>query len=97
EAAAELAAALEPVAPDGWGRVGVRRGTERFTVAGLARLGLHEAHHHLTDAGRVLNAASGDDALLRLLESLVAARRINGPVDERERAALDAFDRELAR
>jgi hypothetical protein len=47
-----LAAALARV-DGGWERRAVRRGTEVFTVAGLARFALHEGGHHLADARRV--------------------------------------------
>jgi len=40
-------------AEGGWHRRAVRRGTETFTVAGLARFALHEGRHHLEDARRV--------------------------------------------
>ena len=35
---------------DDWSRTARRDGVDRFTVAGLACFGLHEAHHHLLDA-----------------------------------------------
>ena len=35
-----------------WRRGATRRGRERFTVEGLARFALHEAHHHRVDAER---------------------------------------------
>ena len=54
-----LAAILERVPPDGWAKQATRRGTESFTVAGLARFALHEAHHHLADAERAVRAAPG--------------------------------------
>jgi hypothetical protein len=47
-----FATVLAAVPDDGWGRHGVRRSGEQFTVAGLARFALHEAHHHLQDAER---------------------------------------------
>jgi hypothetical protein len=47
-----LAAVLAAVPSSGWERTGVRRAGEHFTVAGLARFALHEAHHHLQDAER---------------------------------------------
>lgn len=49
---AALAATLRAVPDDGWERTCTRRRTERFTVAGLARFALHEAHHHRVDAAR---------------------------------------------
>jgi hypothetical protein len=48
--AEHLAATLDQVPDDGWERSGIRRGTERFTVADMARFSLHEGHHHLQDA-----------------------------------------------
>jgi len=45
-----LALALEAVEGDAWGRTGVRRAGERFTVEGLGRFALHEAAHHRRDA-----------------------------------------------
>lgn len=33
-----------------WNRTARRDGVDRFTVAGLACFGVHEAHHHLLDA-----------------------------------------------
>jgi len=33
-----------------WSRTAMRDGVDRFTVAGLACFGVHEAHHHLLDA-----------------------------------------------
>jgi hypothetical protein len=47
-----FATVLAAVPADGWERTGVRRGSETFTVAGLGRFALHEAHHHLQDAER---------------------------------------------
>jgi hypothetical protein len=47
-----LATVLTAVPSDGWARTGTRRDRETFTVAGLARFALHEAHHHLQDAER---------------------------------------------
>jgi hypothetical protein len=41
--------------PDSWRRDGTRRGTERFTVEGLARFALHESTHHRLDAYRSAN------------------------------------------
>ncbi len=51
DAAVALALALPRLDdPDAWDRTGTRRGTERFTVEGLARFALHESHHHRRDA-----------------------------------------------
>jgi hypothetical protein len=50
-AANRLADAVDAVPLGGWQRAGTRRGTERFTVEGIARYSLHEAHHHRHDAG----------------------------------------------
>ena len=61
--AEQLASALDAVPDDGWTRAGVRRGTERFTVAGLARFALHESHHHRRDATPVRIAGADDAAL----------------------------------
>jgi hypothetical protein len=56
EANADLfATVLAAVPADGWDRHGVRRPGEDFTVAGLARFALHEAHHHLQDAERAVS------------------------------------------
>jgi hypothetical protein len=52
--AVEMAATLASVAESEWGRTGTRRGHELFTVEGLARFCLHEAHHHRRDAERIL-------------------------------------------
>jgi hypothetical protein len=41
---------LDAVPDDAWQRTSERRDGEVFTVAGLARFTLHEAHHHLGDA-----------------------------------------------
>lgn len=48
--AEHLAGTLDRVPVDGWQRAGIRRRTERFTVADMARFSLHEGHHHLRDA-----------------------------------------------
>jgi hypothetical protein len=40
-----------------WSRIARRDGVDRFTVAGLACFGLHEAHHDLLDAEGRLNWA----------------------------------------
>jgi hypothetical protein len=52
-AAERLAALLEEVPEDGWGRVGLRNGSER-SVLDVARGAVHEGNHHLLDIGRVL-------------------------------------------
>jgi hypothetical protein len=55
ESNADLFATILAAVPHtGWSRTGRRRGDETFTVAGLARLALHEAHHHLQDAERAV-------------------------------------------
>jgi hypothetical protein len=51
-----FATVLAAVPHSGWERTGVRRAGEHFTVAGLARFALHEAHHHLQDAERAAAA-----------------------------------------
>ncbi|MBK9179190.1 MAG: DinB family protein [Acidimicrobiales bacterium] len=56
ERAERLAGALDAVPRSGWGRTARRRGSEPFTVAGLARFALHESAHHRADAER---AATG--------------------------------------
>lgn len=48
--AEHLATALDAVPAGAWERAGTRRGTERFTIADMARFSLHEGHHHLRDA-----------------------------------------------
>lgn len=50
-----LAATVEKVPEDGWGRVGLRRGEER-SVRLSARRAVHEGSHHLLDIGRGLRA-----------------------------------------
>ena len=62
--AKRFARTLEPLDEAAWGRTATRRSGERFTVEGFARFTLHEVHHHLHDAHRVLDVA----------ESLAAAR-----------------------
>lgn len=49
-AAAGFSATLRHVQPSDWSRTARRDGVDRFTVAGLACFGVHEAHHHLLDA-----------------------------------------------
>jgi hypothetical protein len=57
EANADRLATILAAVPDaGWERTGTRRDSEVFTVAGLARFALHEAHHHLQDAERATAA-----------------------------------------
>lgn len=50
DAAMGFAAVLDARGPADWSRTARRDGVDRFTVAGLARFGVHEAHHHLLDA-----------------------------------------------
>jgi hypothetical protein len=45
-----MAGALSLVEGDEWDRTGTRRGSDPFTVAGLARFTLHELVHHRQDA-----------------------------------------------
>jgi 8-oxo-dGTP pyrophosphatase MutT (NUDIX family) len=90
--AGEVAALLASVAGGQWARAGTRRAGERFTVEALGRFVLHEAHHHHADAGRALVLAQGIDVRRPQLLALVAARRLNGPVDDRERAAIGAIE-----
>lgn len=47
-----LASVLAAVPDGAWGRIGTRRGYERFTIEAMARFCLHEGHHHLADAQR---------------------------------------------
>lgn len=54
EAAERLVTALPAEGDAAWQRAGTRRGSERFTVDGLARFALHEARHHRFDAERGL-------------------------------------------
>lgn len=51
-----LAGTLALVEGDEWDRQGTRRGSEPFTVAGLARFTLHELAHHHQDAQERLGA-----------------------------------------
>jgi hypothetical protein len=51
--AERLAATFESVPPDGWDRVGIRRGDER-SVRRFAERAVHEGNHHLLDIGRGL-------------------------------------------
>lgn len=96
-AAARFGELLDAVPDHGWDRAGVRRSRERFTVAGLGRFALHESHHHLADAGRALAVASGADPRIAEVGGLLGARRLAGPVDPREEAAIGAFEGELSR
>ena len=52
--AEHLAEIVDQMAPDGWNRIVVNDrgpyGVYTFTLAGLARNAVHEAHHHLLDA-----------------------------------------------
>jgi len=50
-----LAATVEAVPDDGWGRVGLRRDEER-SVLFASRRAVHEGSHHLLDIGRGLRA-----------------------------------------
>jgi hypothetical protein len=52
--ARQLVAELADLDDAGWQRAGTRRRGERFTVEGLARFALHEAHHHRIDAQALL-------------------------------------------
>ncbi len=56
ERAAGLAATVGAVPPSSWDRTARRRGSEAFTVAGLARFALHESVHHRGDAERAAAA-----------------------------------------
>jgi hypothetical protein len=47
---ARFAGIVEGCGAGDWGRTARRDGVDRFTVAGLACFGAHEAHHHLLDA-----------------------------------------------
>jgi hypothetical protein len=49
-AAAGFASVLGGLQQGDWSRTARRDGVDRFTVAGLACFGVHEAHHHLLDA-----------------------------------------------
>jgi hypothetical protein len=52
--AGRFASIIEERSPSDWSRTAMRDGVDRFTVAGLACFGAHEAHHHLLDArGRI--------------------------------------------
>lgn len=52
--AASFSATLARLDASDWSRTARRDGVDRFTVAGLACFGLHEARHHLLDAeGRI--------------------------------------------
>ena len=57
EAAAELLAAIiARLDSTSWEYTGTRRGTELFSVDGLVRFALHEAHHHRVDAEALLGS-----------------------------------------
>jgi hypothetical protein len=56
-AASRLASVVEGLDDGGWARTATRREGEAFTVEGLVRFALHEAHHHLRDAARATAAA----------------------------------------
>jgi len=53
-----LATTLEKLDASDWSRTGTRDGEER-SVLDIARRAVHEASHHLLDAGRGLRAARG--------------------------------------
>ena len=50
--AARFQSIVAGVDASAWSRTARRDGVDRFTVAGLACFGVHEAHHHLLDAER---------------------------------------------
>lgn len=52
ENAGRFASTLDGLSGQSWARAATRRGTEEFTVAGMARFALHECRHHLWDAQR---------------------------------------------
>jgi hypothetical protein len=57
-AAAGFSSVLGRLQESDWSRTARRDGVDRFTVAGLACFGLHEAQHHLLDAdGRLAPTA----------------------------------------
>jgi 8-oxo-dGTP pyrophosphatase MutT (NUDIX family) len=94
--AEQLQQSVATLAGDQWERAGTRRAGERFTVEGLGRFALHEAHHHHADAGRTVALAGATDGRRPQLLALVTARRLNGPVDDRERAAIGTIEAALA-
>jgi len=94
--AGEVTGLLATVAGGQWARAGTRRAGERFTVEGLGRFMLHEAHHHHGDAGRAVAVAQGTDIRRPQLLALVAARRLNGPVDDRERTSIGTIEAAVA-
>ena len=55
ENAERLAATVEAVPEDGWGRVGLRR-DEEWTVLYMSWRAVHEGSHHLLDIGRGMRA-----------------------------------------
>ena len=56
--ASELASRIDLVGSNQWGRTGVRRPGEVFTVDSLVRFGLHESRHHLRDARNQVGAST---------------------------------------
>ena len=54
--ARRMAGVLAGLKGSDWARTARRDGTDNFTVAGLARFAVHEAHHHLFDARGALRA-----------------------------------------
>jgi 8-oxo-dGTP pyrophosphatase MutT (NUDIX family) len=94
--AGEVTALLATVGGGQWARAGTRRAGERFTVEGLGRFALHEAHHHHGDAGRAVAVAQRTDVRRPQLLALVAARRLNGPVDDRERSSIGTIEAAVA-
>jgi hypothetical protein len=64
-----------------WGRTGVRRAGERFSVEGLARFAWHEVVHHLHDAADLL-AEARTGGVLRTADAILLLRAAPGvPVD----------------
>jgi hypothetical protein len=57
--AARMAQVLDSLTGAQWSHRATRRGSEDFTVEGLARFALHEARHHLVDARELLVGAAG--------------------------------------
>ena len=53
--ATDFATVLAAVGDGAWDRSGLGGDGNRFTIDGLARFTLHEAHHHLRDAKRSLD------------------------------------------
>jgi hypothetical protein len=54
--AGRLAAILAGCRAGDWDRTVMRDGVDRFTVGGLGRFAVHEAHHHLLDVNGQLGA-----------------------------------------